>query len=119
MNYLEMSDFEINKAVADSTGYDGRTKRHRLSERAVFISDGVGGFIRDYCNSWADAGPIIQGNEISMISRRANGEWKAEIFLGRKDIFDNYATFFDKNPLRAAMIIFLMMKDEEAKNESH
>ena len=115
-DYSAMSDFEINCAVAKSLGGKDFGAGVYVSELRRFDigHDKKSKFTFDPCNSWADAGPIIQGNEISMISRRANGEWKAEIFLGRNCGFDNYATCFDKNPRRAAMIVFLMMKDAES-----
>lgn len=104
-DYSAMSDFEINKSVYESFGMD----LSGVTESNHYMYN-----LKNYCNSWADAGPIIQDNDISLISRRANGEWKAELFLCRKDIFDTYATCFQKNPIRAAMIVFLMMKDAES-----
>lgn len=67
----------------------------------------------DPCNNPSDAWTIILKNEISLNSRCANGEWKAQIFIRRNDIVDEYASCWDKNPLRAAMIVFLMMQEEQ------
>lgn len=102
-DYSKMSDFEINKRVFTLV-MNGRDWNRQ------------GSVVFDFCNNPADAWPIIVGNEISLISRCANGEWKAQLHLGKDDIFDNYASCWDKNPLKAAMIVFLMM--QESKNAS-
>lgn len=116
MNYAEMSDFEINKSVADSIGYNGRTKKCSFSDTSVIISDGMGGFSRDYCNSWSDAGAIIQENGITLIKTR-KGDWVAITeFISSED--KRYSTT-SITPTRAAMIAFLMMRDGEGKSESH
>lgn len=92
MNYQEMSNEQIECAVSDALGIPrGDT----------------------WCSDWAETGAIIQEYLISITPRCANGEWKASIYLGREDIFDEYASSWDKNPLRAAMIVFLMMKGGE------
>lgn len=86
MNYSQMLDFEINCAVAELVG------KHA-----------------DYCNLWADAGPIIQEHEISIIFK--NDENRIHhAFCGPSPS----AYFDDENPLRAAMVAFL--KASEAVN---
>lgn len=106
MNYQEMSDFEINKAVAIAIGYSPE-----MCEQGWEGSSKVGvewenesGYPSrwfDYCNSWADAGPIIQKNIIPLNPFRDG--WVAG---ERRNVRD-------KNPLRTAMIVFLMMKGGE------
>ena len=54
-----------------------------------------------WCSDWADAGPIIQEHRIPLNLFR--DEWTAG---ERRNVKD-------KNPLRAAMIVFLMMKGGE------
>lgn len=98
-NYSEISDKKINVGVAFHLGLSTVI----LAENGQF----------DPCNNPSDAWPIVIENEIALNPRCANGEWKAQIHLGKDDIFDNYASCWDKNPLRAAMIVFLMMKDAE------
>lgn len=118
-DYSEMSDFEINCAVALNLGakdlgdgiFVGEYWRYDIGEHVK------NKFKFDPCDSWVDAGPIIQDNLISLSPRCANNEWKASIHIGREDIFDKYVSSWDKNPLRAAMIVFLMMK--EGENESN
>jgi len=57
----------------------------------------------DPCNSWADAGPIIEQNRISIVEQAQ--DWCAE---GR-----GIYPIPDKNPRRAAMIVFLMMQEQK------
>ena len=95
MNYSEMSDFEINCAVAYHIGLSTVISAESLEFKP--------------CNSWADAGPIIQDNCISLVwdcSEDASHSWWNAI-----DQFDGCTIQFQVNPLRAAMIVFLMMKE--------
>ncbi|MBT0725436.1 DUF2591 family protein [Rosenbergiella sp. S61] len=107
MNYQEMTDFEINKAVADKLGYAGRTSRHPQLEDVVLISSSHGGIIIDYCNSWADAGQIAHQYKINLYF--SNNENMAEHRQTGKEII----TCTDYNPCRAICIVFLMMKGGE------
>lgn len=107
-NYAEMSDLEINKAVAEIL-YPGKefTAAYSfgfpLGPQVQWIQ-GYGEFLRkDYCNSWADAGPVILENRISIVEQAE--DWCAE---GR-----GIYPVPDINPLRAAMIVFLMMHDHD------
>ncbi len=96
--YTEMSDFEINKLVAERLGYT--YKQFKI-------------FKLDYCNNPKDAWPIILEYKIGINTSGIKGDegrlWWAELtFDGYGD--NHYAE--DKNPLRAAMIVYLMMGDE-------
>lgn len=101
MNYSEMSDFEINCAVG----------------KAISFADSMlarNGQV-DYCNSWADAGPIIHGSGINLmaskvVDREGMKEWEAMSYEG------NCHHWGELNPLRAAMIVFLMMKEADNAN---
>ncbi|QHJ81441.1 MAG: hypothetical protein [Bacteriophage sp.] len=116
MDYSKLSDFEINCEVLAVFSPD--INHMCLSgDNSCFYDCGPTGDrwyqidIPDYCNNPTEAWPIIVGNGISLNSRCANGEWKAQLHLGRDDIFDSYASCWDINPLKAAMIVFLMMQD--------
>ena len=103
-DYSKMSDFEINKAVAiNRCGYQGRVEH---TEHGVKESDrdsnGMFYFERDYCNNPSDAWPIIFENEISLVVVE-DGVWVAR-FGG---VFDE-----SSNPLRSAMIVYLMIEDD-------
>ncbi|HDS6844996.1 TPA: DUF2591 family protein [Morganella morganii subsp. morganii] len=124
--YRDKSDFEINKAVAEY--YLTRAYRFNSADEVVELIDinlscefggeinlvdtqAVGTF--DPCNNPADAMPIIIENRIS-IESRFNGhydEWYASLQTN-KILIDATGT----NYYRAAMEVFLMMKD--AENES-
>ena len=109
MNYEEMSDFEIKCDVANKKIYRNMTDdqiNHAVSD-VLRIPHGD-----DWCNSWADSGPIIQENEISIVFVRINRHeftWAASLWGSKwKDVGCK-----NKNPLRAAMIVFLMMQENK------
>lgn len=112
-NYAEMTDFEINKAVAEVI-YPGKefTAAYSfgfpLGPQVQWIQ-GYGEFLRkDYCNSWADAGRLIEGHQISIDAIYEGGSrWLS--FAGDDGEFRH----IDSNPLRAAMIVFLMMNGHD------
>lgn len=108
-DYSKMSDFEINKLVAKHLGKDIMP-----DDCQDMAKEGFGdviftnGDMKDYCNNPADAWLIIVKHGIGIIPFK-NGlseSWD----LGKGLI---NGTVKDKNPLRAAMIVFLMMKDAE------
>lgn len=96
-NYEEMSDFEINCRVhAD-----------------VMQISGLNSFkAKDYCNNPDDAWPIIVKYEIDVIQN--NGQDcplatnSAVMMFRGDDVF----ICQHENPLRAAMIVFLMMNED-------
>lgn len=122
MNYENMSDFEINKAVSMVVDFGDLVCFVNDEREAVYICevDGaysmnpVGGF--DPCNNPADAWTIILENKISIMN--SDEAWEASIdFNGdlNKHGTDEVLTkhIEDENPLRAAMIVFLMMNKGE------
>lgn len=121
-----MSDFEINGMIAESTQKFGDYTQARGLTFIHEYGDPVGEFGTlclgwkefDPCNSWADAGTIIEANKIAMIPE-SDGTWFA---LGNPQIKSNWrvestgpfiTTRHDTTPLRAAMIVFLMMQEEK------
>ncbi|EMK2610050.1 DUF2591 family protein [Citrobacter freundii] len=128
MDYSKMSDFEINKLVAQ-TVYLGMEVKHP-SELAVTVipADKAGAVVAigpgftsrlwvDYCNNPADAWPIIVGNKLSIIN--ADDKWlcvpEDEPVNGVTGDAVHMIYSGDgvehENPLRAAMIVFLMMQE--------
>ena len=125
IDYESMSDFDINKAVAFSLRYLVKTD----------FEQGLGGFTENYhrkypntiwaaktddsggqCEAWEqmnfcaepqDSWPIIQRNNIATQPRPSSEEWFAF------SICENEFEVSDKNPLRAAMIVYLMMNEAE------
>lgn len=108
MNYEEMSNLEINRLVADRVGgYLGDTGDWMSNGVKCKDCDGFGYYEQDYCDNPNDAWPIIVSNKISTNHVKDN-TWLA-IYADHLDIFKT----LDENPLRAAMICFLEMKDSE------
>ena len=124
MNYQEMSDFEINCRVhfADCSNLRYEKGIFKYTEKSG--RDGsIGKYLYktrnpDYCNSWADAGPIIHENRICIV---ADGEEPCSLgthgghqwWCASSDC-RTFQCNYQSNPLRAAMITFLMM--QEASN---
>lgn len=109
--YRDKSDFEINKAVAEITIY-GDWYLSPTDERPfTFFNYGINSSktveLPDYCNNPADAMPIINEYGISLIYQEGEFQFATN---------DGNIECSISNPLKAAMIIFLMMKD--AENES-
>lgn len=102
--YTKLSDFEINKKVAEKLGLAYEVTRYgvvtRMSNKEQW---------REFnpCNNPADAMPIIIENKLTLSPRYDSDEWISES-LFYHDIYS-----VNKNPLRAAMEVFLMIKDAE------
>ena len=117
MNYETASDFEINKAVAEALGAipDRAILQELPPSQAVHLTtEGrLNGWELDYCNNPSDAWPIIVENKITTEwAFTANDviTWRAEITnQGQPGAFKEFEAF-TANPLRAAMIVFLMLK---------
>ena len=108
MNYEKLSDFEINKAVAKLLGVEVQEWNGKIFggiDRNIDNVTSVVGVI-DYCNNPSDAWPIINRERIGVYPSEGPEfmPWIAA---------KNAISVTDKNPLRAAMIVYLMMKDEE------
>lgn len=107
-DYASMSDFEINKAVFLKTQYYDEVIDKPVRDGAsVHWGDGCNWREFDPCNNPADAWPIITDSMISIRPVGNDGQlWEASGMAGMK-------ADYDKNPLRSAMIVFLMMKESE------
>lgn len=112
-DYRKMSDKEINHSVLAIFEPD---IEHMMlgGDETHFYHCGITGDgyhqidIPDYCNNPSDAWPIIAENKIN-IDFRDSLKAGPMAKLSR----DNGIYAVDKNPLRAAMIVFLMMKGAE------
>ncbi len=101
-DYSKMSDFEINKAVGLTVGY--ATGIEPCFEVVIINKTGRP---FDPCNNPADAWPIIVENRIAIrsVDLYVGGHtWFAEVY--------GEPTVSDKNPLRAAMVALLTMKED-------
>jgi len=100
-DYSKMSDFEINAAVATAKFGNWRADDdicRRITSKCI-----------DYCNNPADAWPIIVANEIGVVPSKSSNTYAWDLRGGMLKGIKHV----DDNPLRAAMIVFLMMKDAE------
>ncbi|MBG6040248.1 DUF2591 domain-containing protein [Proteus mirabilis] len=119
--YTEMSDFEINLAVAHIALGKGSYDWCPDKKEVYFAGIDGGEFLHhgyfDPCNNPSDAMPIIIENNISLHAPNLREGWMAEYTGSGDDVNDGLqADYFDahnKNPLRSAMEVFLMMKDAE------
>lgn len=105
MNYEEMSDLQINLLVANAIGVDAAENSGVVFGTVKHDGDNVVSVIGvvDYCNNPSDAWPIITANKIGTVP--VNGWWRAS------SVIVGYQEQHDDNPLRAAMIVFLMMQE--------
>lgn len=101
--YTELSDFDINKKVAEKLGAEWFVTTTVWDELVVM----VGGKCFKPCNNPSDAMPIINEYGISLIYKDRKFQFATN---------DGNIECCIANPLKAAMIIFLCMKD--AENES-
>ena len=107
MNYEDMSDFEINKCVAEAAGMELSSDHSGACVGVVRRSIGSRpnyGHV-NYCSNPSDAWPIILENKITIFSPNDTHDdslWMAEL---------DESHMFSANPLRAAMIAFLMMQE--------
>ncbi|EOC1305564.1 DUF2591 domain-containing protein [Cronobacter turicensis] len=117
MDYAQLEDTEITIRVGETFGWnpyfingDGsvvfRDDRGRLKGR------------KDYCNNPSDAWPIMTENKISVMWMTAEKQWCAWANGNLEEgcwewsyCPDEY--HHDDNPLRAAMIVFLMMQESQ------
>lgn len=124
--YTELSDFEINLLVAQSvlpeTQYD---VIKQTMEVVKFQNGGGKGICHEFdpCNNPSDAMPIIIENKISLLAGDSNfwcaryGEWN--ILPCPSGIgFIEKAQVINDSPYRAAMELFLLMKDAERETNT-
>ena len=112
-DYSKMSDFEINKLIAVElapNGYIGINESQRSDSEVVVKTENGEGCTKnsyaDYCNNPSDAWPVITANRINVYASEGPDfmPWMAGCggFMAS-----------NKKPLRAAMIVFLMMQEQE------
>lgn len=118
--YTELSDFEINKKVANLVLNGYYIASEEKQEIYLATMDG-GDFLPiayfDPCDNPSNAMPIIIENKIAIFPMNALGVkyWcAASDFkdIGEKEIVWGLESN-NQNPLRAAMELFLMLKDAE------
>jgi hypothetical protein len=125
VDYSKLSDFEINKLVARAI--DGISVNDSTTAIDCYLSANNSNSVKWYkvdfcdpsefelfnpCNNPSDVRPIILDYGIET-SPLFSGKWRASqvasYTFGEDAIYG--FEFVDENPLRAAMIVFLMMQD--------
>lgn len=107
-DYASMSDQQINREVQKLTGMGCMS-----GNGVLIIADGRWRTF-DPCNNPADAWPILLENEISLVKWQHDDVWAAWSGAGMAyGEVECEHTEHDENPLRAGMIVFLMMKGGE------
>ncbi|EGD6905970.1 DUF2591 family protein [Escherichia coli] len=112
MDYSQLSDFEINRMVGDiifkglwaskpETSGNNTNKWYYGNADTTFEPLN---HLPDYCNDPSASWPIIEKYRISIINLDED-EWGA-----RGVAYCKSKRAIHKNPLRAAMIVFLMMR---------
>lgn len=109
-DYSAMSDQEIGRLVAAANKMDGGGS---CSGETLVIRNGVWVAFNP-CNNPADAWPILLENEISLVKWQHADVWAAWSGPGMAygEVECEHIEH-DENPLRAGMIVFLMMKESE------
>ena len=108
MDYSQLSDQEINIQVARIMHPEREVIESKSRPPSACVIGHLPSKWLDYCNNWSDAGPIIVENKITIHAPMHYDEPQEWLAF---DVHDSDADFMDENPLRAAMIVFLIMQD--------
>lgn len=121
MSWDKVSDFEINKAMAELQGYSVKTMeaggRELQVMQRVLSGGNLGSPFRltDYCNSWEDMGQLISENKIDLKYQEiSDDEWFAGVSSDDDNFYEHW--WSNTNPLRAAAIVYLMMNNVKPEN---
>lgn len=105
MDHTKLSDFEINKLVSKKLGLPaGESLDLSRCDLGEWLDapNNIPSPL-DYCNSWDHMGPLIVEHHISVFSFITH--WRCNSIMSKSTQF----YIDDKNPLRAAAIVYLMM----------
>ena len=69
-----MNDLELNKALAEKLGLQNIKPYYTLMESSILD---INGKAVDYCNNWADTGPLIEKYKIELEYDISNDSWGA------------------------------------------
>ncbi|MBP6517869.1 phage protein NinX family protein [Shewanella sp.] len=113
MNYEEMSDKHLSKLVAESIWLTvGDNLSMLRNNSSATVHDGDGYWLEFSINNPADVWLIIFENKITT-EWCFDDDWRATVDNQFQAGAFNRFQSFSKNPLRAAAIVFLKMKDAE------
>ncbi|HGM9695848.1 TPA: phage protein NinX family protein [Proteus mirabilis] len=105
-SYNKYTDLQINELVATRL-----KKKCLLTEESVLAYMDSGYRTFDPCNNPTDAMPIIIENLISLMADMSDDG--GSTWWCASDISNGITSRYKSNPLRAAMEVFLMIKDAE------
>ncbi|MEG7606676.1 phage protein NinX family protein [Citrobacter braakii] len=116
MDYIELSDKEINQLVAFALGckevvpdiFMDDVRRYEFDKPK---NKSGNQFYFDPCNNVADAWPIIYRHKISIEFDGDNSTEPQTTWCHARNMYRSCGINYQSNPLRAAMIVFLMMQD--------
>lgn len=101
-NYEDMSDFEINSEVAKANNWTSKSFVHEIHSGKW-----------NPCQNPADAWPIIDENNITIINDHPSMRLAVNDASGYYNGFSGIIASFDENGFRAAMIVFLKMNEDK------
>lgn len=126
-DYSGLSDFEINKLVAETLGnrnvtlpaecLSGSVVRYAVQRsskklnREGLIEVDTHEVRKDFCNNPSDAWPIIVTNGINIVNGKNYPDQPAS--ANWRNYVDMLIQAAAQNPLRAAMEVYLMKRDAE------
>lgn len=122
--YESMSDFEINLKIAtilsnESKGglvCEDQAASLKSKSSSALIHDIVNQWEVNYCNSWADMGPLMieAGISIQLVDVTLELEGSAYKWAEGHDMEITESNFEDNGKaLRAAAIVYLMLKEDK------
>lgn len=115
MNFANLTDFQINWRVLEiKSGKKPLNYPHNADGRSVGIRDVNDNYHwYDFCNDWADSGPIIAANKISLDFDADGYEPPQNVWCRASSPCGKIYYGSENEPLRAAMIVFLMTQEKE------
>ncbi|EPE3214118.1 phage protein NinX family protein [Cronobacter sakazakii] len=116
MDYSKLSDQEINMQIARVLHPEREVIESKSRPPSACVIGHLPSKWLDYCNNPADAWPIIVANGISL--NHYTGTWEAsyeyDAPIGAFGTDETVTCAIEhKNPLRAAMIAFLLMQESQ------
>lgn len=119
MDYSQLSDFEINVMVGKIVSKDGlsiiasdgNAVIHEYADCGEFKGICLGWKVFDPCNNPADAWPIINENNITIINDHPEIRYAVNNLNAYRNGDRGCIAKSHSNGFRAAMIVFLMMQD--------
>lgn len=120
MNYQDMSGYEINTRIHNviecGNRFEIKVEGYRVTwtdrvtgEEIVTLRKQYDKSFKNYLGSWADAGSIIKDYEIELSYDGVC--WSAKSGVRNIEWVSDWKNY-PEEPLRMAMIVFLMMREE-------